>query len=390
MQRVSRIPTKKAKHANKFGILILEDGTVFEGMGFGYSTTVFGEAVFNTGMTGYIEALTDPSYSGQILTLTYPLVGNYGVPDPMAKDSDGMRKNFESEMIQARGLVVHELSLTASHWNLSLTLDEWLYNEKIPGISGIDTRELTIKLRTSGVMMAALAVSDVPIDISELKKKLASAKKYNDEEFMNIVSTKEPQTFGSDPESIVVIDTGVKNAILRNVRSLGYKVIKVPWNYSVEKILSYNPKGVVISNGPGDPLKCGETMKTAKSLIEKNIPTLGICLGAQILGLAAGANTYKLKYGHRGQNKSCIDLDNNQVYVTSQNHGYCIDPESLKNTDFKLWFTNADDNTVEGIKHKHNKIIAVQFHPEASPGPFDCMFIFEELKKLIGEDNAKR
>ncbi|WP_177996810.1 glutamine-hydrolyzing carbamoyl-phosphate synthase small subunit [Candidatus Nitrosotalea bavarica] len=390
MQRVSRIPTKKAKHANKFGVLILEDGTVFEGMGFGYSTIVFGEAVFNTGMTGYTEALTDPSYSGQILTLTYPLVGNYGVPDPVAKDSDGMRKNIESEMIQVRGLVVHELSLTASHWNLSLTLDEWLYNEKIPGISGIDTRELTIKLRTSGVMMAALAVSDTPIDVSELKKKLVSATKYNDEEFMNIVSTKEPQTFGSESESIVVIDTGVKNAILRNIRSLGYKVIKVPWNYSIEKILSYNPKGVVISNGPGDPLNCGETMKTAKSLIEKNIPTLGICLGAQILGLAGGANTYKLKYGHRGQNKSCIDLDNNQVYVTSQNHGYCIDPESLKNTDFKLWFTNADDKTVEGIKHKQKKIIAVQFHPEASPGPFDCMFIFEELKKLIGEDNAKR
>ncbi|TRZ79170.1 MAG: carbamoyl-phosphate synthase (glutamine-hydrolyzing) small subunit [Nitrosopumilales archaeon] len=390
MQRVSRIPTRKAKHANKFGILILEDGTIFEGMGFGYSTTVFGEAVFNTGMTGYIEALTDPSYSGQILTLTYPLVGNYGVPDPMAKDSDGIRKNFESEMIQARGLVVHELSLTASHWNLSLTLDEWLYNEKIPGISGIDTRELTIKLRTSGVMMGALAVSDTPIDVSELKKKLVSAKKYNDEEFMNAVSTKEPQIFGSESESIVVIDTGVKNAILRNVRSLGYKVIKVPWNYSIEKILSYNPKGVVVSNGPGDPLKCGETMKTAKSLIEKNIPTLGICLGAQILGLAGGANTYKLKYGHRGQNKSCIDLDSNHVYVTSQNHGYCIDPESLKNTDFKLWFTNADDKTVEGIKHKQKKIIAVQFHPEASPGPFDCMFIFEELKKLIGEDNAKR
>ena len=390
MQRVSRIPTRKAKHANKFGVLILEDGTVFEGMGFGYSTTVFGEAVFNTGMTGYTEALTDPSYSGQILTLTYPLVGNYGVPDPMAKDSDGIRKNFESEMIQARGLVVHELSLTASHWNLSLTLDEWLYNEKIPGISGIDTRELTIKLRTSGVMMGALAVSDTPIDVLELKKKLATAKKYNDEEFMNIVSTKEPQIFGTESESIVVIDTGVKNAILRNVRNLGYKVIKVPWNYSIEKILSYNPKGVVVSNGPGDPLKCGETMKTAKSLIEKNIPTLGICLGAQILGLAGGANTYKLKYGHRGQNKSCVDLDNNQVYVTSQNHGYCIDPESLKNTDFKLWFTNADDKTVEGIKHKQKKIIAVQFHPEASPGPFDCMFIFEELKKLIGEDNAKR
>lgn len=390
MQRVSRIPTKKAKYANKFGMLILEDGTIFEGMGFGYSTVTFGEAVFNTGMTGYIEALTDPSYSGQILTLTYPLVGNYGVPNPAEKDADGIRKNLESEMIQVRGLVVHELSITASHWNMAMTLDEWLYNEKIPGISGIDTRELTIKLRTSGVMMAALVVSDTPINVSEVKKKLESAKKYNDEEFMNTVSIKEPQTFGTESESIVVIDTGVKNSILRNVRSLGYKVIKVPWNYSLEKILSYNPKGVIFSNGPGDPIKCAETMKTAKQAIEKNIPTLGICLGAQILGLAGGASTYKLKYGHRGQNKSCIDLDNNQVYVTSQNHGYCIDPDSLKNTDFKLWFTNTDDKTVEGIKHKKNKIIAVQFHPEASPGPFDCMFIFEELKKLIGEDNAKR
>lgn len=390
MQRVSRISTKKAKYINKFGMLILEDGTVFEGMGFGYSTTAFGELVFNTGMTGYTEALTDPSYNGQVLILTYPLIGNYGVPDPLMMDSDGIRKNFESDIIQARGLVVHELSLTASHWNLSLTLDEWLYNEKVPGISGIDTRELTIKLRTEGVMMAALVVSDNPIDVSEIKRKLESAKKYDNEEFMNVVSTKEPQTFGSDSQSIVVIDTGVKNAILRNIRNLGYKVIKVPWNYSVEKILSYNPKGIVISNGPGDPLKCTQTMNTAKEMIEKNIPTLGICLGAQILGLAGGANTYKLKYGHRGQNKSCINLDTNQVYVTSQNHGYCIDPESLKNTDFKLWFTNADDKTVEGIKHKQKKIIAVQFHPEASPGPFDCTFIFEEFKKLIGEDNAKR
>ncbi|MDE1727837.1 MAG: glutamine-hydrolyzing carbamoyl-phosphate synthase small subunit [Thaumarchaeota archaeon] len=390
MQRVSRIPTKKAKHANKFGMLILEDGTVFEGMGFGYPTVAFGEAVFNTGMTGYVEALTDPSYSGQILTLTYPLVGNYGVPDPTAKDPDGIRKNTESEVIQARGLVVHELSLTASHWNVAMTLDEWLYSEKIPGISGIDTRDLTMKLRTSGVMMAALAVSDTPIDVQEIKKKLESAKKYNDEEFMNTVSIKEPQTFGSGSESIVVIDTGVKNSILRNVRSLGYSVIKVPWNYSLEKILSYNPKGIIFSNGPGDPIKCAETMTIAKQVIEKNIPTLGICLGAQILGLAGGASTYKLKYGHRGQNKSCINLDTNQVYVTSQNHGYCINPDSLENTDFKLWFTNADDKTVEGIKHKQKKIIAVQFHPEASPGPFDCMFIFEELNKLIGEDNAKR
>jgi len=388
--RVTEIPTKKAKHVNKFGKIVLEDGTVFDGMGFGYSTTVYGEAVFNTGMVGYTEALTDPSYSGQILALTYPLVGNYGVPDPSARDTDGIRKYFESDRIQARGLVVHELSLMSSHWNLAMTLDEWLYNEKIPGISGIDTRELTVKLRTKGVMMAALQVSEKEIDEQDLKKRLEAAKKYNDEEFMDTVSIKEPQVYGNDAESIVVVDTGVKNAILRNVRKLGYKVIRVPWNYSAEKILSYNPKGVVLSNGPGDPIKCADTMNTAKTLIEKNVPTLGICLGAQILGLAGGASTYKLKYGHRGQNKSCIDLDNNQVYVTSQNHGYCIDPDSIEKTDFKLWFTNTDDKTVEGIKHKKKKIIAVQFHPEASPGPFDCKFVFEELKKLIGEENAKR
>jgi len=388
--RVTEIPTKKAKHVNKFGKIVLEDGTIFNGMGFGYSTTVYGEAVFNTGMVGYTEALTDPSYSGQILALTYPLVGNYGVPDLSTRDADGIRKYFESDRIQARGLVVHELSLMSSHWNLAITLDEWLYNEKIPGISGIDTRELTVKLRTKGVMMAALQVSEKEIDEQDLKKRLEAAKKYNDEEFMDTVSIKEPQVYGNDAESIVVVDTGVKNAILRNVRKLGYKVIRVPWNYSTEKILSYNPKGVVLSNGPGDPIKCADTMNTAKALIEKNVPTLGICLGAQILGLAGGASTYKLKYGHRGQNKSCIDLDNNQVYVTSQNHGYCIDPDSLEKTDFKLWFTNTDDKTVEGIKHKKKKIIAVQFHPEASPGPFDCMFVFEELKKLIGEENAKR
>ena len=368
----------------------MEDGTVFDGMGFGYSTTNFGEAVFNTGMVGYTEALTDPSYSGQILSLTYPLVGNYGVPNQSIKDEDGIQRYFESDKIQVRGLVVHELSLTASHWNLSMTLDEWLYNEKIPGISGIDTRELTRKLRTSGVMMAALAVSENEIDENELKKSLAAAKNYNSEDFMDAVSTKETQIYGKEDGTIVIVDTGVKNAILRNVRKLGYKVIKVPWNYPIEKILSYNPKGVVISNGPGDPQRCDETMKTAKVLIDKNIPTLGICLGAQILGIAGGADTFKLKYGHRGQNKSCLDLDNNQVYVTSQNHGYGIDPDSLKKTNFKLWFTNTDDKTVEGIKHKEKKCIAVQFHPEASPGPFDCMFVFEELKRLMGEENAKR
>lgn len=389
MTRVT-ITTKKSSHVNKFGKLIFDDGTVLDGMGFGYSTAVFGEIVFNTGMVGYPETLTDPSYSGQILALTYPLVGNYGVPDPTVKDSDGISKFFESDKIQIRGLVVHELSLTASHWNLSMTLDEWMYNEKIPGLSGIDTRELTKKLRSGGVMMAALVVSDTEIDVEHIKKKLASAPNYNSEKFMDKVSIKQEETYGSEEKSVVVIDTGAKNAILRNIRNLGYKVIKLPWNAPIDKILSYKPSGVVISNGPGDPQNCPDTIETAKKLIEKNIPTLGICLGAQIIGLAGNTDTYKLKYGHRGQNKPCINLENNQIYVTSQNHGYCIDPDSLKDSEFNLWFKNADDKTVEGIKHKTQNCIAVQFHPEAAPGPYDCKFVFEELSHLMGEEKAAK
>lgn len=341
-------------------------------------------------MVGYTETLTDPSYSGQILTLTYPLVGNYGVPDPSIKDKDGISKFFESDKIQVRGLVVHELSLTASHWNLSMTLDEWLYNEKIPGISGIDTRELTKKLRTGGVMMAALVVSDSEIDDDLVVDQLKSATHYNSEQFMNVVSTKNKQVYGTGDKTVVVIDTGAKNAILRNLREIGYKVIKLPWNASYDDIMNLNPNGVVISNGPGDPQKCPDTINTAKQLIENNIPTLGICLGAQIIGIAGNTQTYKLKYGHRGQNKSCVDLENNQVYVTSQNHGYGITPESVENSEFNLWFTNADDKTVEGIKHKKQNCVAVQFHPEASPGPYDCKFVFDELKHLMEEGTSAK
>ena len=377
------ITTKKSIHAKKFGKLIFDDGTVIDGEGFGYSTTAFGEIVFNTGMVGYTEALTDPSYNGQLLTLTYPLVGNYGIPDPAITDDDGISKYFESDKIQVRGLVIHELSLTASHWNLSMTLDEWMYNEKIPGISGIDTRALTVKLRNSGVMMAALVVSDSEIDVEEVKKQLASATHYDSEQFMNEVSTKQEKTYGTEEQTVVIVDTGAKNAIIRNVREIGYKAILVPWDTSYEKIMSYNPKGVVLSSGPGDPQKCPDTITAVKKLIENNVPTLGICLGAQIIGIAGNTDTYKLKYGHRGQNKPCINLENNQVYVTSQNHGYGIKPESLEKSDFKLWFTNADDKTVEGIKHKTKKCIAVQFHPEAAPGPFDCKYVFEELKGMM-------
>ncbi len=377
------ISTKKSIHAKKFGKLVFDDGTVLDGEGFGYSTTVFGEIVFNTGMVGYPEALTDPSYKGQILTLTYPLVGNYGVPDPKITDDAGIPRYFEADKIQARGLVVHELSHTASHWNLSMTLDEWMYNEKIPGIAEIDTRALTKKLRTRGVMMAAIVVSDTEIDIGTAKKQLSEATNYTSEQFMDSVSTKEDKIYGNQEQTVVVIDTGAKFAIIRNVMELGYKAVVVPWDAPYERIMSYNPKGIVLSSGPGDPQNCHATIKTAKKLIENNVPTLGICLGAQIIGIAGNTGTYKLKYGHRGQNKPCVNLETNQVYVTSQNHGYGINLESLEKSDFNLWFTNTDDKTVEGIKHKTKRCIAVQFHPEAAPGPYDCKYVFEELKQLM-------
>jgi len=381
--RVQKIPALQQTYTGYAAKLILEDGSIFDGVGFGYPSEITGEVVFNTGMVGYTETLTDPSYRGQILCMTYPLVGNYGVPSFDAKDEYGLPKFFESDGIQVKALLIHDLSDVASHWSCTKTLDQWLYEEKIPGIYGIDTRELTKKLRVNGVMMGAVAVSQNVIDESRLKKALAVAK-YEGLNFMPEVSTSGPKEYGDkDKDCIIFLDTGVKYSIIRNIMRTGYRVVRLPWDASYDDIMSYSPKGVVISNGPGDPKVCTSTIKTASKLINTSTPTLGICLGNQILALAGGANTYKLKFGHRGQNKPCIDKRNDQVYVTSQNHGYGIDPKSLGKTGFKVWFTNADDNTVEGIEHKNKPIIAVQFHPEASPGPYDCMYVFDRFKEII-------
>jgi carbamoyl-phosphate synthase small subunit len=378
-----KIPILYPKFTGFHAKLLLENGKSFSGIGFGYPSQTAGEIVFNTGMVGYIESLTDPSYSGQILSLTYPLIGNYGVPDKNIIDEFGIPKYFESEKIQPKGLVIHSLSSVASHWSCVKTLDEWLYEEKIPGIYGIDTRELTKIIRQKGVMMGVLRVSDKPIDKIDFRK-IINVEYYNTKNFMSSVSSNSVKIYGkTENKVLVLLDTGTKYSIIRHLLRIGFKVVQVPWDSTCEKILSYNPVGVIISNGPGDPKMCKPTIETAKKLIDISIPTLGICLGNQILALAGGADTYKLKYGHRGQNKSCINEENSLSYITSQNHGYGIDPLSINSTDFQRWFYNPDDKTIEGIIHKNKPIIAVQFHPEASPGPNDCNYIFDKFKEIV-------
>ena len=362
---------------------MLGDGTVMRGEGFGSTGTAVGELVFNTGMVGYTETLTDPSYGGQLVTVTYPLVGNYGVPDTEATDDNGIRLNVESSRIHARGLVIHELSHVANHRSLVSTLDEWLDSEGVQGIAGIDTRELTKTLRSAGSTMAAICVSDSEIDTQAVLRSIGGHD-YASERLVESVSTTQEMSYGKG-RTVVIVDTGVKNAILRNVCRMGFRAVVVPWNTPASRILEHDPVGVIISNGPGDPQHCPQAVDAVRELVSRGIPTLGICLGAQIIALAGGAGTYKMKYGHRGQNKPCLDVGTGNVYVTSQNHGYCIDPESLEGSEFDLWFTNTDDKTVEGIRHSGGKCIAVQFHPEASPGPYDCGFVFDELSRLMGE-----
>lgn len=381
-----KIPTIHANHIGLNATIVLEDGSTYRGTGFGYPKTVGGEFVFNTGMVGYTETLTDPSYRGQMLCLTYPLIGNYGVPSNSIKDNFGLPKYFESENIQVSGLIVHEISNVANHRECHKTLDQWLFDEKIPGISGIDTRDLTKKIRIKGVMKGALSVSENEINTKELLG-IIKKTKYDGFNFMSQVSIDTTIEYG-DPtlEPIVLIDTGTKYSIIRNVLRMGYRVIRVPWDTSFSKIISYKPKGIIISNGPGDPKMCNSTIQTVVKLFESTLPILGICLGNQIIALAAGGDTYKLKFGHRGQNKGCTDVNTNQTFITSQNHGYGVKSNTLNKTGFKAWYVNSDDDTIEGIKHKSKPIIAVQFHPEASPGPYDCMHVFEEFKELVERD----
>src|SRR5487761_555272 len=362
--------------------LVLEDGEVFDGYSFGasHSSAIIGEVVFNTGMVGYTEAMTDPSYTGQILCFTYPLLGNYGVPD-YVRDENGIMLNFESDRIQIRGLIASSISKSPSHFESRKNISSWLNGEQIPGIEGLDKRNLTFHFRKKGVMMGAISGST-----REGKEALEKASDYSSIDFCSSVSTKETRTFGKNVMGkIAIIDCGVKLNIVRSLVSRGFEVTVYPYDSSYEEVQSENPSGIVLSNGPGDPKLCQPAIDLARSAIDDSKPLLGICLGTQIIALSQGAETFKLKYGHRGQNKPCIDLKTGRCMVTSQNHGFSVEEESLKKTKLVPWFMNADDNTIEGLVHETKPCISVQFHPEGSPGPLDPSYVFDVFAEKIGK-----
>lgn len=351
--------------------LLLEDGTSVAGYGFGYESNTEGEVVFNTGMVGYPETLTDPSYCGQILILTYPLIGNYGVPENIREN--GLLKFFESEKIQIKGLIVSDYSFDYSHWSAVKSLDEWLKEFQIPAIYSVDTRMLTRKLREFGTMSGKIVFDSIP----DSNPSLFSDP--NKTDLVSTVTTKEIINYDKGIKKIGIVDCGIKNNIIQAFLKRDISVVQVPYNYDFP---SLDVDGFVISNGPGDPQMCPTTVKNAKKVFEIGKPILGICLGCQILGLASGASTYKLKYGHRSHNQPVNEAGTKRCYITSQNHGYAIDSNTLSE-DWREWFINDNDGTNEGIIHISKPIFGAQFHPEASPGPDDTEFIFDMFVRSL-------
>jgi carbamoyl-phosphate synthase small subunit len=347
--------------------LVLEGGTEFRGESFGALKAVSGEVVFNTGMVGYTEILTDPSYHGQILVLTYPLIGNYGVPGDSG--SDGTMEDFESCGIRVRGLVVTHCSDEYSHWSARRSLPEWLSERGIPGLRGVDTREITKLLRERGTLPGKITPpgEDIPLEDPNARNLVAE------------VSIREPVMYESGRSRIVLVDCGAKNNIIRAFLRRDVTVLRVPWDYPFQ---SEEADGIVISNGPGDPKKCTAAIANTIQALRGNKPVLGICLGSQIIALAAGADTYKLGYGHRSQNQPCVESGTNRCYMTSQNHGYAVDARTLPQ-DWREWFVNSNDGTNEGIVHISKPLFGVQFHPEAAPGPDDTEFIFDMFVRAM-------
>ena len=361
--------------------LKLSDGTVFCGRSFGYETAVEGEVVFNTAMSGYPESLTDPSYAGQILVTTFPLIGNYGVPDT-GIGSNGLPLFMESDRIHAKALVVSDYSEQYSHWNAKESLASWLKREKVPGITGIDTRRLTKVLREHGVMMGKISLTP---DLSPKGEGSDDTQDYGSVNWVEKVSCKDVITYqpdGKKKKRVVLVDCGVKVNIIRSLIRRGIEVVRVPWDYDFNE-LAFD--GLFLANGPGDPEQCSKTVANIRTFLNnKNVrPCMGICLGNQLLARAAGAKTYKLKYGHRSHNQPVQRVSSTQCFITSQNHGYAVDANTLP-ADWEPLFVNMNDGSNEGIRHKTNPWMSAQFHPEACSGPVDTEFLFDEFVKMLG------
>jgi carbamoyl-phosphate synthase small subunit len=354
--------------------LALADGTVLEGIGFGAGVKSGGEVVFNTGIVGYPESITDPSYRGQILCQTYPLIGNYGV-DPA---------HFESERPQIAGYVVSELCARPSHATSRKTVDDWLRENGVPGIAGIDTRALTKRLRVHGVMTGLIDAGDGPQSPARLRREAREVADPNARDLVAEVTTPEIRIYNPKAaKTIVLIDCGVKANIIRALVRRGVSVVRVPADSGAERILAFAPSGVVISNGPGDPERAAAAVTAVRRLLAERVPLFGICLGNQVLALAAGGRTYKLKFGHRSQNQPCLEEGTKRCYITSQNHGFAVDTQSLPR-GWKPWFRNANDGTNEGIRLSRRPVFGVQFHPEACPGPTDTEFLFDAFLEAAG------
>ena len=354
--------------------LVLADGSVYEGFSFGAMTEAIGEVVFNTSMTGYQEMLTDPSYAGQIVVPTYPLIGNYGTNDD----------DSESARIQVRGFVVREECLEPNHYLNTRTIDEYLADSDIPGLCGVDTRSITRRLRSVGVMMGMMTCERTS---EEALEELRKAPDYGEIDFARQVTTPEPYEWEPDKAGddlltkVVVLDCGLKYTILRMMRSRGCRITAVPCTTSADEILGMGPDGIILSPGPGDPAVLDYIVETIKGLVREK-PIMGICLGNQLIGRAFGAKTFKLKFGHRGGNHPVKDLRDGRVYITAQNHGYAVDPATLPD-ELEVTQINLNDGTVEGLRHKELPIFSIQYHSEASPGPYDNTYLFDRFVNMI-------
>lgn len=362
--------------------LSLEDGTKIQGVGFGAVKPVRGEVVFNTAMTGYVETLTDPSYCGQILVLTYPLVGNYGVPPP--RRSGSLDRPYESGRIQVQALVVQNYVDAHSHHEARRSLRQWLSDEGVPGLTGVDTRTLTRRLRERGTMQGWLH----PAAMSEADARERCGAVDMREEVFRIVAPREPIRYEGGRHTVLLVDAGAKDNIVRSLLARDASVIRAPWHADLLK-LAQQADGIVIGNGPGDPKDLASLVAQVRLLLDSyGKPIFGVCLGNQILALAAGADTYKLPYGHRGVNQPVQDLLTRRCYVTSQNHGFAVRDESLPN-DWEPWFVNINDGTNEGIRSRHRPYFSIQFHPEASPGPQDTAFLFDDFMRLVAAGRGR-